>query len=431
MPDIEEKISQLAKIIKRNNAVLVVGPYAYLVETKAGEKSIFELLSEKLIAEVFDLQGLADAKDFHLLASEYVNRKSDFDLELLVSDFYEEFNTPIPLLDALAQLPFSLVINATPDKLLLKAFQKAGKLHTQYAYYHYSKQNQNVTLESSVDKPLIFNLLGDVEDTNCLVLTHEEQLDFVKNIISKDAGLPKSLISTLQEKTHYVFIGFDFEYWYLRLMFQVLNINKDKKKNQAFGFHQNDNHLMKLPTKLFFSNEYNIEFLEDAPEVFLQNLHEKINGTKPTPVLNANHKILVLYHQKDEAMFEQFKTTASPMLQRNKVEIIDNQTFVSGETEQIAVQNLQNVTLVLPMLSSQFLADATLMNYLTLATEEKNKKVVPILLKPCGFDIIEETHQFHSVLPSRDTFVSQQNNQESAYLGICNHIELLLKSTIL
>jgi hypothetical protein len=431
MPDIEEKISQLAKIIKRNNAVLVIGPYAYLVATKDGEKSIFQLLSEKLIAEVPDLQGLADAKDFHLLASEYVNRKSDFDLELLVSDFYEEFNAPIPLLEALAKLPFSLVINCTPDKLLLKAFQRVGKLHTQYSYYHYSKQNQNITLEGSVDKPLIFNLLGDIEDTNCLVLTHEEQLDFVKNIISKDAGLPKSLISTLQEKTHYIFVGFDFEYWYLRLMFQVLNINKDKKKNQAFGFHQNDNNAMKLPTKLFFSNEYNIEFLDDAPEVFLQTLNKKINGIKPTPIDNTKHKILVLYHQKDEAMFEQFKTSASPMLQRNNVEIIDNQEFVSGETEQIVLQNLRNAPLILPLLSSQFLADAALMNYLKLATDEKNKKVVPILLKPCSFDIIEEIHQFHSVLPSKDTFVSQQNNQESSYLDICNHIELLLKSNIL
>ncbi len=427
MSEIKQKIQELAEIIKED-CVLVIGPNAYLCDTPNGEKSLFELLSQNLIAEVPDLQPIANSNDFHLLASEFARTKSDVALKLKVKEFYKNVQSNFSMLETLARLPFSLIINTTPDDLLLQVFQKMGKLQTQTAFYHYKKQDQNEKIEGTVDKPLIYNFLGKLEERNSLVLTHEDQLSFVKNIISEDAGLPKQLLATLKEKTHYIFIGFDFEYWYLRLMFQTLNL--DKYKNEAMAFQAN-NQPLRTPTKIFFNHEYKMEFVEETPELFLQLLSDAVNGSKTPSQNNATtgQAIYVLYHQNDAEMFDKFKTSIAFILKKNNMQLLDNQSFEGGETQLVQEKNIAAATLILPLISSRFLADNVgVISLLDYAAKQANKKIVPILLKPCSFDMIEDSYTFHSVLPAKEEFISQKSDLDTAFRTIATQIEIILKT---
>ena len=430
MQNTEEKLDILAEVIKED-CVLVIGPYAYLVETDDGRKSLFELLAEKLVAEVPDLEAIAKSNDFHLIASEFAKRKSNTALNLAVKKFYENFQQRISFLENVVEMPFSIIINTTPDDLLLRAMEKKGKLNVQKAHYNYVKQAQHELFTNiSVHKPLIYNLLGSVEERSSLVLTQFEQLAFIKNIISEDAGLPKSLIAALNDKTHYLFVGFDFEYWYLRLMFETLGMSN--RPETAFGFHQNQEGMLKMPTKIFFSNTYKLEFLEEEPEVFLQQLKERINGNSSPAVSPKNRKkVCVLCHEDDVPLYEKLAVQLKPLFRKYNIETFDYQSVMGGDVIDTAWKNaIDTADIVLPLLSADFLADDYWIDLARSAAKQQgeNKKIIPILLRYCDITNEPSLAALPTRLPLNGEPINKWQDRAEAMQDCKNVIEKILKT---
>ncbi|HAO20607.1 MAG TPA: hypothetical protein DCQ37_09125, partial [Desulfobacteraceae bacterium] len=63
-----------------------------------------------------------------------------------------------------------------------------------------------------------------------LVMTENDLLDFLVSVISKAPGLPASITSELNSTDkNFLFLGFGFKHWYLRILLHVLAGNSHKK----------------------------------------------------------------------------------------------------------------------------------------------------------------------------------------------------------
>ncbi len=123
------------------------------------------------------------------------------------------------------------------------------------------------------DEPMIFYLYGNVKDEESLVLTENDLLDFLVSIVSKDT-LPDRLINELKEPDKsFLFIGFGFKHWYLRIILHILEVKK--KGNPSFALEDFTPHSVDefKSTVLFYrEGPYKIRFFEERFDKFAKEL---------------------------------------------------------------------------------------------------------------------------------------------------------------
>lgn len=127
----------------------------------------------------------------------------------------------------LASLPFRLVLLTTPDRMMFNAFQAVGKTGACEAYYDYcskSAADAPLFLPSS-DRPIVYSLFGRHDHPESMVLTDKNLLEYLVQLTRESPPLPDSVRATLRApSTLFLFVGFGFAYWWLRLLLKVLQV---------------------------------------------------------------------------------------------------------------------------------------------------------------------------------------------------------------
>jgi hypothetical protein len=151
-------------------------------------------------------------------------RSDQLDLAYETRDFYECYGgRTTPLHEHLASLPFRLCITTSPDDFMFNAFASAGKT-PQRAVYRFNSSEELTIPEPTELKPLVFHLYGHPTDPASLVLTERNLIDFLLKVGAKDPPLPHRITGQLgNPSTTFLFIGFGFHNWYLRVLLQVLS----------------------------------------------------------------------------------------------------------------------------------------------------------------------------------------------------------------
>ena len=108
------------------------------------------------------------------------------------------------ILEKLASLPIPVFINTNPDLALRKIFQNSGLSH-QYSYHHPNKPAAELK-EPSVQEPLIYNLLGDIDHRESMVLTHEDLFGFLESIM-EGRSISRLLKERINASYNFIFIG--------------------------------------------------------------------------------------------------------------------------------------------------------------------------------------------------------------------------------
>ena len=70
----------------------------------------------------------------------------------------------------------------------------------------------------SVENPLVYNLFGSLDETESIVLTEEDQLEFIRNVVKDDPRIPEEILGQFDHRKTYLFFGFDLENWQFRLL---------------------------------------------------------------------------------------------------------------------------------------------------------------------------------------------------------------------
>ena len=281
----------LVERIKRGDCVLVLGPRVAVRAGDAERKPLDELLAEKLVAAAgAEDEESAQAETSLRRAADLHYRlvKDREDLELTVGDFYREHAGPTTDFHRdLAELPFRLCISASPDNLMLKAFEEAGKAPVR-GVYNFSQPGTPRLPSPSVEQPLVYSLFGHHEEPGSLVLTEADLIQFIVNIVRGQPAVPDQVRSLVADPAaSFLFLGFGFHQWYLRVLLHVMNIYGHRSKAFAFEDEEFFGHPDHEEASGFFSGDRLIEFRPLRWEAFAKQLHDAYGAGAPRKVATA------------------------------------------------------------------------------------------------------------------------------------------------
>lgn len=134
---------------------------------------------------------------------------------------------PDQSLQQIARIPFPLIINTASHGQIAKAFREYTP---QTRHYDRSARQQKIEKPDAAH-PLIYNLLGTIDDDNTLVLTYNNLFDYFEAIFG-EYGLPDELREILRNIRYFVFLGVPFDRWYFHLFLRILNIQTYKNAHR-------------------------------------------------------------------------------------------------------------------------------------------------------------------------------------------------------
>lgn len=150
--------------------------------------------------------------------------------------FNRDFPALAPVMEQLAQLPISVVVNTTPDRSFQKACVKLG-LPFQYDYHHPNKPAREPE-EPRQEEPYLYNLMGDLDRRESMVLTHEDLFGFMESLM-EGKSMPRVLRQTINTAYSFIFLGLPFGKWHMKVLLHFLQKDTNKQAlkhaaNEAF-----------------------------------------------------------------------------------------------------------------------------------------------------------------------------------------------------
>ncbi len=400
MPIISEKdFSGIVSSINNGSCVLFLGPHLERYITDHTSTPIIELLADELFKDTAFDYDLEPENAFRMATHYFENEQRVHGeakaRDLLIdkiSDFYSK-QEPDDLLKELADLNFNVIININVNDLMEKALRSIGK-RPRVQYYNYKNALHNNELKIAPDTitartPLIYNLFGSAESRQSLVLTETDKLRFSEELLQKEskASIPTEILQLIQPETStYLFLGFDFNDWQLRLLFQKLGLNYESKTLAVYEA----NKIGKL-TSYLYQNYFFISFTDQSPIAFIEQVKNfDATANKKTPTAK---NVMVLYHEDDTAVWKTIEPQLK-ILERNEMinKAWQNETIMAGQnvTESIA-KGLQEADVILFLASSNFNACDTLYTDQLNAALERHARqeacVIPIYISSMNLEL--------------------------------------------
>jgi len=128
------------------------------------------------------------------------------------------------VLTKLAEIPFSLIVPVCPDDSMHQIFKKFNKKHS-FLFYK-PKEKQKIETPT-VEKPVIYNLLGNAASDGKYIYTHEQFYNYINE--DQESKLPLEIENKIKNVPLYLFIGIDFNRWYNRLLLFTLNLYQNSE----------------------------------------------------------------------------------------------------------------------------------------------------------------------------------------------------------
>lgn len=391
--------------IRQKNCILFLGPnVSTLPNTKQPLIEAFANTLAQKLKEINKDYHIADPNDLAEVASLFVPEKGTMRLQLLIDNFYKQhINALNPTLEFLAKLPFYLIINTTPDNLITNAYKKIGADYD-FAYYNFGNkqeaQNTNTTFNKNTSKPFIYNLFGSIEQTNSLVLTQKDQIKFAKQIDTPEWAIPPSIGRELIGDKIYLFVGFDFDTWYLRLLINALQKGDNNSIPTSFAI-QKEEKILSPSAMVLFQKEFKLKFVDGTAANFAQALANKqtepaepLNHTTPkTDVINA---VLLHHTPQDDLIKNDFLIHIKPIQRKYKLEIYDHTNAVlSTEIEKQMAQKLNTAKIIFILTTSDLVAADNFFDLYLPIIQKLNAPnhtprtlIIPILAEACAWEIV-------------------------------------------
>ncbi len=224
--------------IHAGECVLVLGPRITMPSAVAPDQVPIDAYLERKLRE--DLgDASASASGLRDTIAQYEQRNGATVLRSLYQQFVSQLdNQTTDLHRDLATLPFRLVLMATPDRMMVQAFRDVGKSGVREAYYDYSAATSEAWLSlPSEEQPVVYSLFGRHDHPESMVLTDKNLLDYLVRITKETPKLPDPVRATLRApSTSFLFVGFGFTSWWLRLFLKVLDVTGVENRLLSLAF---------------------------------------------------------------------------------------------------------------------------------------------------------------------------------------------------
>ena len=231
LTELDRKVSRLVKKILSRDCVLVLGPrVAAPPEVSAAELPIDNHVASRLLEDLGE--DSSEPTELRRAIARYEKAKSPSACRTMIQDIVSELDPySTDLHRQLALLPFRLVLLATPDRMMARAYETMdpanGVKQAQQACYDYCRgvaADLDLTAPT-VESPIVYSLLGRHDQPSSMVLNDRNLLDYLVKIVKENPALPDRVRATLRApSTVFLFVGFGFTNWWLRLLLKVLEV---------------------------------------------------------------------------------------------------------------------------------------------------------------------------------------------------------------
>ncbi|HLP47417.1 MAG TPA: SIR2 family protein, partial [Candidatus Kapabacteria bacterium] len=303
----DDKFDTLIYSIRQKNCILMLGPDVETELAVEKTKVLTEILAN-LLAEKIDpgIKTQINSDDLAQVSQNYCAEKGRSDLEAKVLNFYNQRKTMTNTLHQnLAELGFYLIITTTPGNMTYEALTRKKTPIKDYYNFRGNKP-ENVKM-GTVESPLMYYLYGSVDNAKSLLLTENDLLDFLASLISKKPPLPDNILSEFQdENKSFLFLGFGFRHWYLRILLHALQ-GGHKRESLSFALEQftPENAAEIDRNAIFFKRgDYKIHLFKEELNRFVERLRNKYEGSDQacTSVMAPNApEVFISYANDDQA----------------------------------------------------------------------------------------------------------------------------------
>lgn len=388
---------EVIELIEDGKCILMLGPN--ISASPDTGKPYIEMFSQTLINRLKN--DSLDPSNFSKVAATYKHATTNTQFYNRVKKYYAQNLNPSNIFKYIAKMPFPLIINTSPDHLLKEAYDSAI-----FDYYNY-KENRNEPTSSGTPKhPLIYNLFGSAVEPESLVFTEKDRLDFLVNSIKRDPPIPKNLLNDkiMNNNNMFLFVGFDFNEWYLRLLLNILSLNNDRFAC-AIDRHdaeRNDD------ARVFYTHNFNLSFLDAPFDIFIKKLYEKYIERNPfLEVIEENSEesraivqrkksigskvpeVLITASMVDKDFVVQLEKSLQPAVTNEKLNTWDGSKIKSGNVREQMATRIAHAEIIILCLSPDsllYLINEDLISLLELRSQEDESiKVIPILYKKCRY----------------------------------------------
>ena len=278
MPQVDWNL--IIETIRAEKCIVLLGPD--FATTHAG-KHITEVLVEKLdIGKAPGLKFL-EPDDLFQFKDPILRTRTYFKIKSLYREIWEDIEKE-PY-EQLARIGVPLILSLSPDPFLHKAMNGMSVAH-RLTYYNKTINPPEIEAPRR-DNPLIYNLFGSIDEEQSLILTHKDLYDFLFAILG-DRHLPNELKTTLHGAANFLFLGFSFDKWYMQLLLRLLNLHDERFNFDRYAAHRE----MKDEVRLFFSEQFRINFIDSAAGDFVNTLYERCAAAGLTRDLNVAERLV-------------------------------------------------------------------------------------------------------------------------------------------
>ena len=188
---------------------------------------------------------------------------------------------PSPMLRALAELGFPLVITTNYDQLFERALFAAGK-QPRAAVYTPNLEATTDYRDPTAESPVVFKIHGDITRPETIVITDEDYIQFVLRMSNKDPYDPVPL--TL--KYHLtgwptLFVGYSLLDYNLRVLFKTLRWKIDSASMPEM--YSVDYRPDPLIFDVWHNQRRYVNFIAEDVWTFVPRLYERVLGRKCEP----------------------------------------------------------------------------------------------------------------------------------------------------
>jgi hypothetical protein len=218
--------------------------------------------------------------------------------------------------DALASLPFPLVVSACHDQLLTRAFTQAKKPPFVFRYHFKgdAEDRYRRVPRPTVYAPVVYHLFGTSQEAGSLVLSENDLLDFVVSMVSDRPPVPNWLRRELQANgVSLLFVGFGISHWYERVLVKGLIRFLSGGESRIVEAVALDPQLQTVPdpertqTVLFYDRGNRVEVSDLSVAMFLSELQkklEKAGGVTERAAAVPRPKVFISYVRENDTLAE-------------------------------------------------------------------------------------------------------------------------------
>ena len=416
---------KLLRDFRENRCILLLGPRVATLGHNGQAGTAQEQLAGYL-AGLLSQEGLpletGDSCTLPYLAQQYARGKQDLLVDLWdkVADFYQQHLNAVPAVyHRLAALPVSIAVNTAPDNMLVDAWLQENKLPW-FRHYNF-RRNKALDLrmeQINPQKPLLYNLFGSLQDKESLVLTPADHLVFIRRILEKNPRVPDELVAQFSPFNTYVFLGFDWEDWPLRLLIDALNLCQ----NTAFSPESGQYPLFPA-TRSFYEERFHFHFINQDINTFADRIVNGLSSLRS----DVPKKVVLVAAPEDWGILQGLEKYLAPLERNAGWTVFHRERVLTGQdTEAEMKRQMVEADAVLLLLSSDFFSNPALLDgdleWARSKLQMHSEAVIPVIARACDWRADRDLRRI-TPLPEDSLPIATSPDRDEAYQRIVEQLK--------